>query len=397
LIGMTIRDDAGLLLDDLKTLRRAIHAEPELGLDLPHTQRRVLDALAGLPLEISVGEGLSSVIAVLRGGSPGPLVLLRGDMDGLPLTELADEPFASSNGAMHACGHDLHVAGLVGAARLLCARREELAGDVLFMFQPGEEGADGAGHMIAEGVLAAAGRRPDAAYGLHVVAGSVPAGVVTGRRGPFMAAADELHVRVVGAGGHGSQPFRTRDPVPVLCEIVLALQTMVTRQFDIFDPVVVTVGRIASGTKENILPDDAYLDATIRTFSIEARDRVKQAAPRVCAAVAEAHGLTAEINYHDGYPPTVNHDTELDFVEATVQELFGAGRWHTAANPDPGGEDFSRILLEVPGAYVFFGTCATGDHRTAPTNHASTARFDDQWLADTATLLAELAVRRMAR
>ena len=394
---MTIRDDAGLLLDDLTTLRRAIHAEPEIGLHLPNTQQRILDALAGLPLEISLGEGLTSVVAVLRGGAPGPLVLLRGDMDALPLTELAEEPFVSTNGAMHACGHDLHVAGLVGAAKLLCARRDELAGDVLFMFQPGEEGPDGARHMITEGVLEAAGRRPDAAYGLHVVAGQVPAGVVTGRRGPFMAAADELHVRVIGAGGHGSQPFLTRDPVPALCEMVLALQTMVTRQFDVFDPVVLTVGRIAAGTKENIIPDDARLDATIRTFTLTARDRIKEAAPRVCRAVADAHGLTAEIDYHDGYPPTVNNDAELDFVQATVKDLFGADRWHTAANPHPGAEDFSRILLEIPGAYVFFGTCATDDHTTAPTNHASTARFDDQWLADTATLLAELAVRRMER
>ena len=262
-----MRTDAAPLLDDLITLRRQIHADPEIGLDLPNTQRRILDALDGLPLEITLGEKLSSVAAVLRGGRPGPLVLLRGDMDALPLDENSGEPFASTNGAMHACGHDLHVAGLVGAARLLCARKDELAGDVLFMFQPGEEGDDGAGVMLEEGILDVAGRRPDAAYGLHVIAGTAPAGVFAGRPGPFMAAADEIHVRVIGAGGHGSQPFLTKDPVPVICEMVLALQTMVTRQFDIFDPVVLTVGRIAAGTKENIIPDEARFDATIRTFT----------------------------------------------------------------------------------------------------------------------------------
>jgi amidohydrolase len=394
---MTIKTDAAPLLDDLVTLRRAIHADPEIGLQLPNTQQRILDALDGLPLEITLGKKLTSIAAVLRGGQPGPLVLLRGDMDALPLTELADEPFASSNGAMHACGHDLHVAGLVGAARLLCARREELTGDVLFMFQPGEEGDDGAGEMIAEGILEVAGRRPDAAYGLHVIAGLVPAGVFTGRPGSFMASADEVHVRVLGAGGHGSQPFLTRDPVPVMCEMVLALQTMVTRQFDIFDPVVFTVGRIIGGTKENIIPDEARFDATIRTFTPIARDKVQETVTRLCQGVAAAHGLDVDIDYHRNYPPTINDDDEAEFLAETVIDVFGEDRWSTLPNPHPGAEDFSRILEAVPGSYVFFGTCATGDPATAPSNHASTARFDDQWLTDGATLLAELAVRRMAR
>jgi amidohydrolase len=394
---MTLRTDAAPLLDDLIALRRAIHADPEIGLQLPNTQQRVLDALEGLPLEITLGKNLSSVVAVLRGGKPGPLVLLRGDMDALPIDEQSGESFASTNGAMHACGHDLHVAGLVGAARLLCARKDDLAGDVLFMFQPGEEGDDGAGAMLEEGILEVAGRRPDAAYGLHVMAGIAPAGVFTARPGPFMAAADELHVRVLGAGGHGSQPFLTKDPVPVLCEMVLALQTMVTRQFDIFEPVVFTVGRIAAGTKENIIPDEARFDATIRTFTPETRDHIRDAAVRTCEGIAAAHGLGVDVDYHRNYPPTINDVDEANFLAETVREVFGEDRWLTMRDPHPGAEDFSRILLEVPGSYVFFGTCATGDHATAPSNHASGARFDDQWLADGATLLAELAIRRMAR
>lgn len=389
--------DAAALLDDLVALRRAIHADPEIGLHLPNTQRRILDALGGLPLEITLGTNLSSVIAVLRGSAPGPLVLLRGDMDALPLNETSGEPFASTNGAMHACGHDLHVAGLVGAARLLCARKDELAGDVLFMFQPGEEGDDGAGEMLAEGLLDVAGRRPDAAYGLHVMAGIAPPGVFTGRPGPFMAAADEIHVRVLGAGGHGSQPFLTKDPVPVLCEMVLALQTMVTRQFDIFDPVVLTVGRIAAGTKENIIPDEARFDATIRTFTPGTRDRMRDAAIRTCAGIAAAHGLEADVDYHRNYPPTINNVNEAQFLADTVRDVFGADRWLEMPSPHPGAEDFSRILEAIPGSYVFFGTCATGDYATAPSNHAAAARFDDRWLTDGATLLAELALRRIAR
>jgi metal-dependent amidase/aminoacylase/carboxypeptidase family protein len=172
---------------------------------------------------------------------------------------------------------------------------------------------------------------------------------------------------------------------------------MVTRQFDIFDPVVFTVGRIIGGTKENIIPDEARFDATIRTFTPVARDKVQETVTQLCQGVAAAHGLDVDINYHRNYPPTINNDDEAQFLAETVIDVFGEDRWSTLPNPHPGAEDFSRILEAVPGSYVFFGTCATGDPATAPSNHASTARFDDQWLTDGATLLAELAVRRMAR
>src|SRR5215470_10372033 len=201
---MSLREDAQAMQGDLAALRRELHQIPEIGLDLPRTQERVLAALHPLPLEVSTGTALSSVTAVLRGGKPGPVVLLRGDMDGLPVSESSGEEFSSRHdGAMHACGHDLHTAGLVGAARLLAARRADLAGDIVFMFQPGEEGWDGAGHMIEEGVLEAAGRPVEAAYGLHVQSSVAPRGVFSSRPGPLMAASDGLVVRVIGAGGHG--------------------------------------------------------------------------------------------------------------------------------------------------------------------------------------------------
>ena len=177
---------------------------------------------------------------------------------------------------MHACGHDLHMAGLVGAARVLDELRDELVGDVVLMFQPGEEGPGGAEPMIREGVLEAAGRRVDAAYAVHVYSADHPRGVWFGRPGTLMAAADEVHVVVRGVGGHGSAPERTRDPVPVACEIVLAFQTAVTRQFSVWDPVVLTVGRVAAGTKDNIIPDDAHVEATLRTFSAEHRARAHE-------------------------------------------------------------------------------------------------------------------------
>jgi hippurate hydrolase len=298
---------------------------------------------------------------------------------------------------MHACGHDLHTAGLVGAVRLLAARRAELPGDVVFMFQPGEEGWNGAGHMIREGVLTAAGRPVVAAYGLHVIS-EIPAHRFTGRPGPLMAASDGLFVRVVGAGTHGSRPYGGLDPVPAACEMVTALQTMVTRRFDIFDPVVVTVGTFHAGTKRNVIPDDATFEATVRSYSVAARERLRAESVRLCEDIAAAHGLRAEVSYDAEYPVTVNDPEHHEFVADTVRELFGDERFQPMPNPDPGSEDFSRVLAEVPGAYVFLGACPPAvDPATAPTNHSPLATFDDAVLPDGAALLAELAVRRLNR
>jgi amidohydrolase len=394
---MTLRDDATTITSDLVTLRRELHQIPEIGLHLPRTQQTVLDALAGLPLEVSVGDSLSSVTAVLRGGrADGPVVLLRGDMDALPVTERTGEQFTSRHeGAMHACGHDLHTAGLVGAARLLCQRAADLPGDVVFMFQPGEEGYDGARHMIDEGVLGAAGRPVQAAFGLHVTSSKLPAGVFSGRPGPLMAASAGLSVRVVGAGGHGSTPHRTLDPVPAACEMVTALQTMITRRFDVFEPVVITVGSFHAGTKRNIIPDEAEFDATVRAFSTETLEQVSEYAVRLCESIAAAYGLRAEATFHGEYPVTANDPHEHDFLADTVRDVFGAERFTAMEHPLTGSEDFSRVLNEVPGAFVFLGATMHEDPEAAPTNHSPLARFDDAVLPDGAALLAELAVRKL--
>ena len=392
-----VHDDAVAISAEIAELRHAIHRDPEIGLDLPRTQRKVLDALSGLPLEISRGKSLSSVTAVLRGSKPGRTVLLRGDMDALPVTERTGVPYASQvDGAMHACGHDLHTAMLAGAARLLSARQAELAGNVIFMFQPGEEGLGGARHMIDEGVLDAAGERPVAAFGLHVASGLLPLGITTSRAGTMMAAADTLHVTVRGRGGHASQPHRASDPIPAACEIVIALQTMVTRRFDVFDPVVITVGTFHAGTTDNVIPDEAHFVATIRSFSPAARTAVQDAAPRLARDIASAHGLTADAEYVDGYPVTVNDGTELAFAEQTIAEALGGGRFVTTPDPLTGSEDFSFVLEQVPGAFIMLGACAPGaDPATAPFNHSAEAVFDDAALADGTALYAELALRRL--
>ena len=395
---MSVQEDATTIGGELAGLRRQIHQDPEIGLDLPRTQAKVLAALDGLPLEVTQGRALSSVTGVLRGAQPGPTVLLRGDMDALPITERTGLPYASSvTGVMHACGHDLHTAMLVGAARILSARQAELPGNVIFMFQPGEEGLGGAAHMITEGVLDAAGARPVAAYALHAASAQFPRGMFATRPGSMMAAADILDVTVRGHGGHASQPHLAQDPIPAACEMVTALQTLVTRRFDVFDPVVITVGSFHAGTADNIIPDEAHFLATVRSFSGVARDRVRAASLRLIADLAAAHGLRAEAEYLDGYPVTVNDAAETAFAAQAVAAMFGEGRLIAQANPLPGAEDFSFVLDEVPGVFLMLGAGPEGsDPGTAPFNHAADAVFDDAFLPDGAALLAELALRRLS-
>ncbi|MGW1025790.1 M20 metallopeptidase family protein [Streptomyces sp. NPDC002577] len=391
--------DATALTDDLRHLRRSLHRDPEIGLHLPQTQQTVLAALDGLPLEITTGTALSSITAVLRGGRPGPAVLLRGDMDALPVQETTGLPYTSRRaGVMHACGHDLHTSALVGAARLLAARREELAGDVVFMFQPGEEGYDGARLMVDEGVLDAAGERVVAAYALHVAANTLPAGVVATRPGTVLAAYDGFDVTVTGRGGHGSAPHTAQDPIPVVCEMVTALQTMVTRTVDVFDPAVLTVGSLHAGEAPNVIPETATFKGTVRTFSEPVRALMRAAVVRTVQGIADAHGVKAEIDYRDGHPVTVNDAAETSFATGVAEELLGADRTFVAPNPIAGSEDFSLVLQQVPGAFLFIGASpADGDPATAPMNHSPNAAYDDGVLPAASALLADLAARRLER
>ncbi len=396
-------DDASALAGDIADLRHRLHAEPEIGLSLPRTQEKVLAALEGLPLEVATGTSTTSVTAVLRGGAPGggarPTVLLRGDMDALPVAEEVDVPFRSTvPGVMHACGHDLHTAMLVGAARLLADRREQLAGDVVFMFQPGEEGFDGARYMIEEGVLDAAGTRPDAAFALHVMSNLTPRGVVASRPGPLMAASDGVFVTVTGRGGHGSTPHVARDPIAAACEMVTSLQVAMTRSIDAFAPHVLTIGSIHGGTKRNIIPETVTFEATVRTFDRGVRAVLAETVQRVCEGVAAAHGVAVEVRYEEEYPVTVNDQAEAAFALGVAEDLFGAGASLRMPNPITGSEDFSRVIAEVPGAMLFLGALVDGrDPLTAPSNHAPQAAFDDAVLPQGAALYATLAARRLAQ
>jgi amidohydrolase len=394
---MALAGEASALQEEMVGLRRELHRDPEVGLDLPRTQQRVLAWLEGLPLEISAGRSLSSITAVLRGSAAnGGAVLLRADMDALPGTEQTGLDFAAPAGRMHACGHDLHTAMLAGAARLLAGHRDELAGDVVFMFQPGEEGHDGARHMIEEGVLEAAGRPLAAAYAVHVLS-AWPRGVFATRPGPILAAVDVLEVTVRGRGGHASVPHRAHDPVPAACEIVTALQALVTRRFDVFDPVVLTVGLLRAGMSPFAVPDSAHFEASVRSFSPQSRARVREESVRLCEGIAAAHGLTAEAQARELYPVTVNDDAEAEFASSVIVKVFGQERHQLVPHVLAASEDFSYVLQAVPGAGVVLGACPPGtDVDAAATNHSAAAVFDDSVLADGAQYYAELALQRLA-
>lgn len=397
--------DAAALSEELTRVRRAFHQIPELGLQLPRTQELLLTELAPLPLEITLGKDLTSVVAVLRGGAPvpdaaqgaRPAVLLRSDMDALPVDEEVDSSFRSKlSGRMHACGHDLHMAMCIGAARLLAARREDLAGDVVFMFQPGEEGHDGASYMLREGVLDASGARVRAAYALHAFSGSIPHAQFSTRPEAFMSASEDLKVIVHGRGGHGSTPHRANDPVVAVAEMVLALQTMVTRKFDIFDPVVVTVGCMQAGHQRNTISESAYFEATVRTFSPTARTRIRELIPTLIQGIASAHQVEAVCTWEGGYPMVRNDRDAVDFAENLVGEMFGPGRYQTLERPFAASEDFARVLNEVPGAMIALSAVPTGvDAQQAAFNHSPRAFFDESVMPSGAALLAQLATARL--
>jgi amidohydrolase len=377
--GWTTAGDA--LLHDAIELRRAIHMEPELGLHLPKTTEKVLKALEGLPLEIRQGPSTTGVLAILRGSANGRTVLLRGDMDALPLTEDTGLDFTSRTaGAMHACGHDTHVAMLAGAAKALCAKKDQLAGTVMFMFQPGEEGHHGARFMLDDGLI---DPLPDAAFALHI-SPNMPTGVFAGRHGPLLASSDSIRIKVIGAGGHASMPQDAIDPIPVACEIVTAMQTMVTRTISVFDPAVITIAHIEGGTTYNIIPEFASMRGTVRTLSEHTRAATHEGIRKVAENIAAAHGCTAEVEIEKGFPVTVCSGREVDLAERVAQDLYGDNAWMTMKTPMMGAEDFSYVLQKVPGLMAFLGAAPTGvggDYRSCCALHSNRMTLDEQVMA----------------
>ena len=381
------------MLPELQSLRRKLHQIPEFGLELPNTLKVILDEISPLG-EITLGKSITSAVLHIKGDLPGPTVLLRADMDALAVIEDTGVPYASTNGFMHACGHDLHMAMGVGAAKILASRKSELKGEVIIFFQPGEEGHHGADVMIEEQALMVSGSKPIRAYGLHVFS-SYPVGMMGSRSGPLMASAGDLLVTVTGSGGHGSMPWLSKDPISVLNEIMSSLQTMVTKRFSAFDPVIVNIGWVRAGdtATTNVIPETASFGATVRVFSEENATKLKQYTQELVDSIATGFGLSATVEFTRATKVLINDPQAISSVEKVTGELFGASRYINLPTPIAGGEDFASIVSEVPGAFVFMGACPPGtDHTTAATNHSNKAVFDDSVLGDGAALLASLAV-----
>ena len=384
-------------LPDLIELRRAIHADPEVGLQCPRTTEKAKAALAGLPLEIREGPSTTGFVAILRGGrgaagDNGRTVLLRGDMDALPMQEETGLPFASRNpGAMHACGHDSHTAMLVGAARALCARRDSLPGTVVFMFQPGEEGHHGARFMIDDGLLG--DPAPDAAFALHI-SPNMPSGLVVGRPGAMLASADTLHATITGRGGHAAMPQDGIDPIPIACEIVTALQTFIGRRIAVTDPAVLSITKINAGTAHNVVPGEATMLGTLRTLSEETRATMHAAFHRIVEHIALAHGAVGEARIETGYPVTMNDPRGAALVERAAIALGGERGYHQMPAPMMGAEDFSYVLRQVPGAMAFIGVAPEGsDPATNPPLHNTRMTIDEAVMAKGVALHCSVAER----
>lgn len=399
----TLNDEAHELLDEAVAMRRDLHQWPELGNDLPRTRERVLQALEGLPLSITLHETTSGIVAALEGTKPGPTVLLRGDMDALPMPEDTGVDFSSRvDNVMHACGHDTHTAMLAGAAQLLSHHRDDIHGRVLFMFQPGEEGHQGAVFMLEEGLLKVgplSNGTPSpitGAFAIHTTS-SLPTGFISTRGGPIMASSDEISIRLTGKGGHASEPFRTLDPIPAACEIVQALQSMVTRRINVFNPGVLTITKINAGTAFNVIPETAEINGTIRAISEHTRRQIHDGVRRVADGIAAAHGLEVSVELVDGYDVTVNNPDAARFAGGIAQEITGRDRFIELPNPVMGAEDFGYVLNHVPGAMIFLG--ATPHDRnpaTAAPNHSNRVFYDEAAMSTGIAMYSAMALRHLA-
>ena len=395
---------ASAVLPKVVVWRRDIHQHPELSNRETRTAKLVADHLTSLGLEVRTGVAHTGVVGVLRGGKPGPVVALRADMDALPVTELVDLPFKSTVttefngqtvGVMHACGHDNHVAMLMGAAEVLAGLKAQIPGTIKFIFQPAEEGAPrgergGAGLMIEQGVLE--NPAPAAIFGLHVWPG--PVGGITYRSGPAMAASDQLFITVKGRQTHGAQPWGGVDPIVVSSQVILALQTIASRQINVTQvPAIITVGRIVGGNRGNIIPDSVMMEGTVRSFDEGMRADIKERIRRTVSSIAQSAGATATVDFGIGNNPVTFNDPALTArMLPTLQRVAGAASVSVGELSTP-AEDFALYQQKIPGLFVFLGVVPKGqDPATAPRNHSPSFFVDEGVLPLGVRTLANLAV-----
>lgn len=343
------------LKDELIQLRRTFHMYPEIEFELHRTSKLVAEYLESIGLEVKRNIAKTGVVALLKGDKPGKTVMLRADMDALPLQELNDVPYRSKiDGVMHSCGHDGHTAMLLVAAKILASKKNRIAGNVKFVFQPSEERfpPGGAIPMIEEGVLD--NPRVDMAFGIHLW-NALPTGTVGLRAGPLLAAADEFRLVLKGKGGHGAYPHVCKDPIVAASELILALQTVVSRSIDPLENAVVTVGKFQAGTAFNIIPETATLEGTVRTLSEQVRNRVKQRMKQIIKGICEAHEMDFELDYKDGTAVLIN-DPELTKIVKNVAEGVVGKENVVEVPPSMGGEDMAFFLQKVPGVFYLVGS-----------------------------------------
>lgn len=379
------------ILAEVVAIRRDLHAHPELGFQERRTAALVADRLTALNLEVRTGVGTTGVVGLLRGDRPGPTVMLRADMDALPLQEQNEVPYASQvSGVMHACGHDGHTAILLGAAHVLAARRAQLAGNVKFVFQPAEETYGGARRMVAEGVL----HNPevDVAYGLHLW-NPLPVGTVGVATGPAMAATDYFDFTVRGRGGHAASPHQAVDPVLVAAHFLVAVQTLVSRNVDPLESAVFTIGTIHGGDAPNIIPEEVKLRGTLRTLSPAVRAQLLRRIEEVLRGVTAAHDASYHFEHHPGYPVTANDARCAELTREVAREVVGAAQV-LSPRPAMGGEDMSYYLQEVPGCYFWIGSSNAAQGLEQP-HHNPRFDFDERALGIGVELLVRLATRAL--
>ncbi len=374
------------LLPRMQIWREAIHREPELSHRERATREKITSALDELGIPYRTYSGFYGVLGLLGEGRPGPVVALRADMDALPVTEATGLPFSSRiDGAMHACGHDVHMAALLGAGAILAERGRSIAGPVKLIFQPAEEDGceGGALPFLRRGCF----RDPkvDFVVGQHVDP-AVPAGVVGLKAGPCMAAADTLKIVVHGHGGHASSPHQGPDAILIAAEIVVGLQALVSRVRNPVDPVVVSVGSIHGGTRHNILPDEVVLEGTVRTFRPSTRELMERALRRRVRAIAQSLGARASVDYERGYPALWNPPKETFRIEQGLRSALGGARVRELEFPVMGAEDFARYLERVPGTFLRLGAATPG--RAASLHSATFAPPEESLEVGAAALVA---------
>ncbi len=387
--------EAEALADELTAIRRDLHMHPELGFQEFRTAGIVTEQLNELGYEVITGIGQTGVVGLLQGGLPGDrTVLLRFDMDALPIEEANDVPYRSQNpGVMHACGHDAHVAVGLGVAKLLAKHQDKLPGTIKLMFQPAEESVGGAIAMIKDGVLDRIGPPADRAIALHV-SSMHPLGQAAMRTGPMMAAAATLTITVHGHGGHGAMPHHTVDAVVVAAQIIVALQTIIARNVDPDDTGVVTIGSITAGNAGNVIAETATMRGTIRSFTPEVKELLRRRVPEVAMGIAAAFGATAEVEISDGVDATVNAEAPTEVMQAAVAAVLGAENIDMNFRTT-GGEDFSAVLARVPGNFFFLGARNEEKGFIAP-HHNPRFDIDERCLPQGVAILCDAAQQILA-